>query len=149
MANMFDIPEGLKGTFQRMLNLAPEPLRVDNDFRQLTLLHLKVGGERLARHNTDLFRFRLEEDFIFGRNFLEDKQEETNDVEKNAASSGDDDTDAADEDEFEDEALDDDLDDDESDDEADSDDDAEDLLALPGWDDFRSVPSIWAGGIDF
>jgi hypothetical protein len=136
-----------------MLNLAPEPLRVDTGFRQLTLLHLKVGGERLARCNTQLFRFRLEEEFIFGRNFLEDKPEDNTNVQKDTDAGEDEDKDADEEDDdFEDEALDDDLDDDESDDEsdddADSDDEAEDRLALPDWDDFPSVRSIWADGID-
>jgi hypothetical protein len=73
MTDKFEIPHSLQGTYQRMLNRAPEAIRADSSFQHLTLLHLKVGGERLARQHTELCRLYLEEDYIFGRGFLQEK----------------------------------------------------------------------------
>ena len=78
MRDKFEIPDSLRGTYQRMLNRAPEAIRTDGSFQHLTLLHLKVGGERLARQHTELCRLYLEEDYIFGRGFLQEKSEREN-----------------------------------------------------------------------
>lgn len=67
MIDIFDIPDDLKRSYNRVILRAPEKLRPDDHFQQLTLLHLKVGGERLARHNTELFKLVLEEEKIFNR----------------------------------------------------------------------------------
>ena len=67
MTQQHEIPDHLRETYQRVIIRAPETLRQDSAFQLMTLLHLKVGGERLAYQNTELFKLMLEEERIFNR----------------------------------------------------------------------------------
>ena len=67
MIDQHEVPQYLRETYHRVILRAPEPLRGDGTFQLMTLLHLKVGGERLASQNTELFKLMLEEERIFNR----------------------------------------------------------------------------------
>ncbi len=45
------VPEELRVSYKRMLNLAPDELCDDPNFQQAILLYLKIGGEKLARQH--------------------------------------------------------------------------------------------------
>ena len=117
MDSIFKIPEALKEPFRRTLYLAPEKLRANDRFQQLTLLHLKVGGERLACHNTEIFKLTLEEESIFYRGFRQEgdgnqadgedrhaKVEESTDEDERVSSDDEENTADEDEDAFDDDS---------------------------------------------
>ncbi len=76
MTLQFEIPDHLKEAYRRVIAKAPEKLREDSRFQNLTLLHLKVGGERLAGQNTELYKLMLEEERIFNRWLIREDERE-------------------------------------------------------------------------
>ena len=134
MTNNFEIPDHLEGTYKRVILKAPERLRGDGTFQTLTLLHLKVGGERLASHNTELFKLILEEERIFNRWLIkEDGTSGKDPSDSDELPVGDDPNDSDTEDEDDDYAE-----DDASDEKFP---DGPGLHASCGWEDYLSTPS--------
>ena len=62
-----EIPEPLVAVYRRVVLKAPERLREHSQYQLITLLHLKVGGERLATQSIELFKLMMEEERIFNR----------------------------------------------------------------------------------
>ena len=59
MLDLSDIPEALKGQYKKIIQAAPLECRNDPRLRETTLVYLKFGGEKLARHYIELFKLRL------------------------------------------------------------------------------------------
>ena len=65
MANELNIPEKLKGTFNRLMRKLPEEFRNDENVQKTTLLFLQLGGEKLARARIKAYQTPFSEAFVF------------------------------------------------------------------------------------
>ena len=62
MAENLNIPDGLQGTFKRLMNRVPEQRRRDSDTQKIVLLYLKLGGEKLAKQHIEIIKLRVREE---------------------------------------------------------------------------------------
>ena len=60
-----NIPEELKGTFNRLIRRLPEELRDDAHIQKTTLVYLQLGGEKLARARIKAYQTPFSEAFVF------------------------------------------------------------------------------------
>lgn len=110
MAKRLNPPAELEGPFQELMQLVPVSLRSDVDIQNVILVYLKAGGEKMARHGTEIIKMRYLEEIQQENEELSDLNSIDNDVESFRDPNADDDD------------LDDDRDDDQDDDDLDDDD---------------------------
>jgi hypothetical protein len=61
MTNQVKIPDELELSFQRLIDLLPDPLKDDNHTLQIILTYLKLGGEKLARQRIEIINIHFRE----------------------------------------------------------------------------------------
>lgn len=54
MVETRDIPDALRGTFQRLIRRMPVELRKDQKLLESIIVYLKLGGERLTRQRIEV-----------------------------------------------------------------------------------------------
>ena len=59
MKKNFIIPDELKGTFARLMNLVPDKLKNDAKTQKTISVYLKLGGEKLARQCVQVVKSNL------------------------------------------------------------------------------------------
>jgi hypothetical protein len=64
MADKLNIPEELKDTHHRLIELLPVKPREDRKIQKATLVFLKFGGETLARHSIEIQKIRHREEAL-------------------------------------------------------------------------------------
>jgi hypothetical protein len=62
MAENFNIPDELQGTFKRLMSRVPEKLRSDSHTQNSIKLYLKLGGEKLAKQQIEIIKLRISEE---------------------------------------------------------------------------------------
>jgi len=59
MKKNFILPDELKGTFDRLMNLVPDKLKNDAKTQKTISVYLKLGGEKLARQCVQVVKSNL------------------------------------------------------------------------------------------
>ena len=54
MIDPFDIPDDLRSAFQRVIRQIPPEMRENEHLFRMTLVYLKLGGEKLARQGIEV-----------------------------------------------------------------------------------------------
>jgi len=62
MAKNLNIPDELQGTFRRLMYRVPEKLRSDSHTQKIIQLFLKLGGEKLAKQQIEIIKWRVREE---------------------------------------------------------------------------------------
>ena len=70
MSVEFTVPDELGTIFSRLIQSVPSELQTDEDTLRTTLVYLKIGGQRLARHWLMICRNRLREQTLMQKHRL-------------------------------------------------------------------------------
>jgi hypothetical protein len=64
MKEELNIPEELKSSYRRVMKKASRELREDVEFQKMTLIYLRLGGEKLARQRIEITKKQFREGYL-------------------------------------------------------------------------------------